>query len=83
MASDMELHMKQRCVIKFPHVEKMAAASSDNSTKDNLCSGWPCTNVTPQNLEHLDQLIHMNQEIMTLELCKELNISFSALKLWW
>lgn len=33
------------------------------------------------NEEHLYQLIHPNQQIMTSELCTELNISFSVLKM--
>ena len=105
-----EGHMKQRCVTKFLHAEKIAPndihwrslnvyrdqmdvstvrqwvarfSSGDSAGKEKPCSGWPCTAVTPQNEEHLDQLICANQQIMTRELCTELNISFSALKRWW
>jgi hypothetical protein len=36
--------------------------------------------VTPRNEEHLDQLIHVNRQITSRELCLELNINFSALE---
>jgi len=43
--------------------------SNDNSNvKDKPCSRWQCTAVTPQNEEHLDQLIHTNQWIKTRKL---------------
>jgi len=48
--------------------------------KDKPRSRRPCTAVTPQNEEHLDQLIHVNRRIMTRELCTELNIGFSVLE---
>jgi len=35
----------------------------------------------PHNEEHLDQLICANQQIMTRELCTELNIGFNALEM--
>ena len=53
-------------------------SSDDSKVKDKPCSGLPCTAVTPQNEEHLDQTIHMNQQIMIRELHMKLNISFSA-----
>ena len=37
-------------------------------------SRQPCTAVTPQNEEHLNHLISMNQLVMTRELWMELNI---------
>jgi len=50
------------------------------ATWKNPCSRWPCATVTPLKEEHLDQLHHINQWIMTRELCMVLGISFSALK---
>ena len=55
-------------------------SSGDSNMKDKPRSRWPCTAVTPQNEERLDQLIHANRQIMTRELCTELNIDFSALE---
>ena len=46
----------------------------DSNVKDKPRSGQLCTAVTLQNEEHLYQLIHANQQIMTRELCAELNI---------
>ena len=43
-------------------------SSVNSNVKDKPCSGWPCTAVTPQNEEHLDQLIHTNQWIKTRKL---------------
>jgi len=108
MAFDMEVHMKQRCVIEFLHAEKIAPndihrrllnvygdqtvnvstvrrwvarfSSGDSDVKDKPRSGWLRTAVTPQNEEHLDQLIHVNWWIVTRELCTELNIGCSALE---
>ena len=48
--------------------------------KDKPHSCQPSTAVTPQNEECLDQLIHANREIMTRELCTELNIGFTVLE---
>jgi hypothetical protein len=56
-------------------------SSGDSDVKDEPRSGQPCTAVTPRNVEHLDQFIHVNQRIMTRELCTELNISFNALEI--
>jgi len=53
----------------------------DSNVKDKPRSGQLCTAVTLQNEEHLYQLIHANQQIMTRELCRELNISFSVLEM--
>lgn len=96
MVSDMEVHVKQRCVIVFLHVDKIAFTDihwhllnpdgdhpvdvstvrqrvvhfciGNSDVKDKPCSGQPHTAVTPQNEEHLDQLIHVNQQITTREL---------------
>ena len=38
--------------------------SGDSDTKDKPHSKWPCTVVTSENEECLDQLIHTNQLIM-------------------
>jgi len=43
-------------------------SSGDSDVKDKPRSGRPCTAVTRQNEECLDQLIHMNWRIMTREL---------------
>ena len=51
-----------------------------NNMKDKPHSCQPSTAVTPQNEECLDQLIHANREIMTRELCTELNIGFTVLE---
>ena len=108
LASDMEVCMKQRCVIEFLHAEKIAPndihrrllniygdqtvhvstvrwwvarfSSGDSDVKDKPRSGWPCTAVTPRNEERLNQLIRANRQIMTRELCTELNISCNALE---
>jgi len=52
----------------------------DSNGKDKPWSGGPCTAVTGQNEEHLDQLNHLNWQITSREPCKELNIIFNALK---
>ena len=41
-------------------------SNSNNNVKDEPCSRWPCTAVTPRNEEHLDQCIHMNWLIVTV-----------------
>jgi len=46
-------------------VKWWAVCFSNGNVKDKPCSGQPCTAVTPQNEECLDQLIHVNQQIMT------------------
>ena len=56
-------------------------SNGNSDVKDKPCSGWPCTAVTPQNEEHLDQLIRANQWITTRELCTELNIGFNVLEM--
>ena len=56
-------------------------SSDDSDVKDKPCSKQPCTAITPQNAECLDQLIYLNQQIMTKELCMELNISFRMLEM--
>ena len=53
-------------------------SSGDSNVTDKPRSGWPCTAVTPQNEERLDQLIRTNRQITTTELCMELNISFNV-----
>ena len=55
-------------------------SSGDSDVKDKPHSGQPCTAVTPRNEERLDQLSHVNRQIMTMELCMELNIGFNALE---
>ena len=60
----------------------MVHVSNGNSNmKDELYSRQPCTTVTPQNKENLDQLIHKNQQITTRELHIELNIDSSDLEM--
>jgi len=111
MVSDMEVHMKQRCVIEFFHVEKFAPndihrsllnvygdqtvdvstvrqwvacfSSGDSDVKEKPHSRRPCTAVTPQNEERLDQLIRTNWQITSRELYTELNISFNAMETMW
>jgi transposase len=62
----------RRCVARF--------SSGDSDVKDKPRSGRPCTAVTPQNEERLDQLIRANRLITARELCTELNIGVSALE---
>jgi len=57
------------------------SSSGDSDVKDKLCSRWPCTIVTPQNEERLDQLICKNWKITTRELCTELNNGFNVLEI--
>jgi len=53
----------------------------NNDVKYKPCSRWPCTTVTSQNEEHLDQLIYANWQITTRELCTELNTGFNAFEM--
>ena len=66
---DIEQKWSERC---FTH--------GNNSTKERSCSRRPCTAITTQNEECHNQLICMNQWIMTRELCIELNVSFNVLE---
>ena len=54
--------------------------TGDSDMKDKPRSGRPCIAVTPLNEERLNQLIRANRQIMTRELCTELNIGFIALE---
>ena len=56
-------------------------SSGDSDMKDKAWSGRPYIAVTPQNEEHLHQLLSAHRQIMTRELHRELNINFSALKI--
>jgi len=56
-------------------------SSGDSDVKDNPHSRWSHAAVTPRNEEHLNQLIHVNQQIMTRELCPELNIGLDVLEI--
>jgi len=60
-------------------VECCSCANGD--VKGKLCCGQPCTAVTPQNEEHLNQLISTNWWSVTRELCMELNISCNMLEM--
>ena len=108
MASDMEVLMKQKCVIEFLYAEKISRndfhrrllnlygdqtadvstvrpwvarfSIGDSDVKDKPGSGRPCTALTPHNEERLDQLIRANRRITSRELCRELNIGFTALE---
>ena len=53
-------------------------SSGDMDVKDKPHPGRPCTSVTSQNEERLNQLIHANQQITTRELRMELNNSLSV-----
>ena len=55
-------------------------SSGDSDVKDKPRSGRPCTAVTPRSEEHLNQLIHTNQQITNGELGTELNIGFNMLE---
>ena len=46
-------------------------SSGDSNGKDKSCSRWPRAAVTPQNEEHLDQLIRVNQLIVVIMLKKQ------------
>lgn len=50
----------------------------DRNIKDKLNSGWPCTAVIPWNYKWLNQLNHMNWQIIIRELYQKLNIGFNA-----
>ena len=52
----------------------------DSDMKDKPRSGRPCTAVTPQNEECLDQLIRANRRITNRKLCTEMNIGCNALE---
>jgi len=56
-------------------------SSGDSNVKDKPHSGWPCIAIKTQNKEHLDQLIHASQWIMTREWYAELVISFNTLEM--
>ena len=56
-------------------VVHFSGGDSDMNGKPRF--GQPCTTLTPQNEEHLDQLICVNPWIMTRELCTELNIELN------
>lgn len=56
-------------------------SSGNSDMKDKPCFGQPCTAVTPQNEEYLDQLICMNWQIMMKEMCTEMTIFFSVLEM--
>ena len=51
-----------------------------SNTKDESCFTWPCTAVTSQNEERLDQLTCMNQHIMARALWTELTVVSSVLE---
>ena len=55
-------------------------SSSHGNMKDKPHSRQPRTAATTQSVEHLDQFIYMNQQIMTRELCTEMNIGFNVLE---
>ena len=55
-------------------------SNGDSNMKNKPHSGQSCIAVTIQNEEHFSQLIHVNQQIMTTELCMELSIGFNVLK---
>ena len=44
--------------------------TGDGDMENKPHSKQPYTTATPQNEEHLNQLIHLNQQIMNMELCK-------------
>ena len=58
----------------------MHFSSGNSNVEEKPHSRWPCTAVTPQNEEGLDQLICANLWIMTRELCTDLDIGVSALE---
>jgi len=56
-------------------------SSGNSDVKVKPHSWWPCTVVTLQNEEHLDKVLHVNQQIMIRILCMELNINFNTLEM--
>jgi len=52
----------------------MPSSSNDSDVKDKPCSGQPCTAVTPQNEDCLDQPNQANWWITSRELSAELHI---------
>ena len=88
MASDMEVHMEQKCGTEFLHSDQITIVSTvrwwvvcfssgDSDVEDKPRSRWPCTAVTPQKC--LNQLFCTNWWITTRQ-CMELNIGFDALE---
>jgi len=55
-----DVNTLRRWVVRF--------SSGDSDVKDKLYSGWPCTSITPQNEEHLNQLICANSRIIISKL---------------
>jgi len=55
-------------------------SNGDSNAKDKPHSRQLCTAVAPQNEEHLNQIVHVNQWTMTRELHTELNIGFNVLE---
>ena len=49
-----------------------------NSTEDSSRSGRPATAVSPENIQHAEDLITDNPRITTYELCSSLSIGISA-----
>jgi hypothetical protein len=87
----MHMYMKQKCVIEFLHVERIAPADiywcllniySDQAVDvtERPHSRLFCTAVRSRNEEHLDQSIHANWWNTTRELCMELNVRFNMLE---
>jgi len=56
-------------------------SSDDSNVKGRPWSRWPCTAVTPQNEECVDQFIYAINSFVTRELCWVLNIRLSALEI--
>jgi len=71
-AQTVDVRTLRRWVVRF--------SSGETDVKDEPRSGQPCTAVTPQNEERLDQLICANRQFTTRDLCTELNIGFNALE---
>lgn len=57
------------------------AGSGNTDVYDKPHSMQPCTAIHPWNKEYYDQFICMAQQILTKEVCRELNNCFNMLEL--
>jgi len=80
----MEVCVKQRCITEFLHKEKIAPTDIHDICRDQTVdistvrwwvvrfrsgnSRQPCQAVTPQNEEHLNQLIHICWAVVVITL---------------
>ncbi|PNF16036.1 hypothetical protein B7P43_G04626 [Cryptotermes secundus] len=68
----MEVSTVRRWVVRFN--------TGEIEVRNKPRPGCPCSADTPHNEQHLDQLIHTDQQIMTRKLCAQFNIRCNALE---